>query len=119
MFDCAMADRKFYLPKDGSMKLQFFHVKDLCRFMDVILEMKPAQHIFNVGNETAVSITLIHMENDINEEKENNNYSNSNYFSHRNCCRFVCKSQGIYGQKGFNGKRTRSIHYGDISYRTF
>lgn len=24
--------------------------------MDVILEMKPAQHIFNVGNETAVSI---------------------------------------------------------------
>ena len=27
VFDCALADRKFYLPKDGSMKLQFFHVK--------------------------------------------------------------------------------------------
>ena len=40
VFDCAMQNRKFYLPKDGSMKLQFFHVKDLCRFMDVILEMK-------------------------------------------------------------------------------
>ena len=56
VFDCAMADRKFYLPKDGSMKLQFFHVKDLCRFMDVILEKKPEQHIFNVGNKEAVSI---------------------------------------------------------------
>ena len=30
VFDCALADRKFYLPNDGSMKLQFFHVKDLC-----------------------------------------------------------------------------------------
>ncbi len=56
VFDCAMQNRKFYLPKDGSMKLQFFHVKDLCRFMDVILEKKPNQHIFNVGNEEAVSI---------------------------------------------------------------
>lgn len=56
VFDCAMTDRKFYLPKDGSMKLQFFHVKDLCRFMDVILEQKPNQHIFNVGNEETVSV---------------------------------------------------------------
>ncbi len=56
VFDCAMADRKFYLPKDGSMKLQFFHVKDLCRFIDAILEKKPEQHVFNVGNEEAVSI---------------------------------------------------------------
>ena len=55
-FDCAMADRKFYLPKDGSMKLQFFHVKDLCRLIDVILEKKPKQHVFNVGNKEAVSI---------------------------------------------------------------
>ena len=34
VFDCALADRKFYLPKDGSMKLQFFHVKDLCGLME-------------------------------------------------------------------------------------
>lgn len=56
VFECAIQGRKFYLPKDGEMKLQFFHVEDLCRFMDVILEKKPAQHIFNVGNEEAISI---------------------------------------------------------------
>ena len=56
VFDCAMAKREFYLPKDGEMKLQFFHVQDLCRFMDVIIEKKPACHIFNVGNKQAVSI---------------------------------------------------------------
>ncbi len=56
VFDCALADRPFYLPKDGQMKLQFFHVHDLCRFMDVLLAVKPSQHIFNVGNKEAISI---------------------------------------------------------------
>ncbi len=56
VFDCALADRKFYLPKDGDMKLQFFHIHDLCRFIDVVLENKPQQHIFNVGNKEAISI---------------------------------------------------------------
>lgn len=56
VFDCAKAGRKFYLPKDGGMKLQFFHVEDLCRLMEVIIKTKPAEHIFNVGNVTAVSI---------------------------------------------------------------
>lgn len=56
VFDCAMADRPFYIPKDGSMKMQFFHVEDLCRFIDVLLEKKPEQKIFNVGNREAVSI---------------------------------------------------------------
>lgn len=56
IFDCALRDRKFYLPKDGDMKLQFFHIHDLCRFMDVLLEKKPQQHIFNVGNKEAISI---------------------------------------------------------------
>lgn len=56
VFDCALADRKFYLPKDGSMKLQFFHVHDLCRFIDVLMTCKPEQHIFNVGNREAVSV---------------------------------------------------------------
>ena len=50
VFDCALANRKFYLPKDGSMKLQFFHVEDLCRFIHIIIERKPKNHIFNVGN---------------------------------------------------------------------
>lgn len=56
VFDCALAGRKFYLPKDGEMKLQFLHVCDLCRFIDVLLKHRPAQHIFNVGNREAVSI---------------------------------------------------------------
>lgn len=56
VFDCALADRKFYLPKDGGMKLQFFHIHDLCRFMDVLLEKKPQQRIYNVGNKDAISI---------------------------------------------------------------
>lgn len=56
VFDCALADRKFYLPQDGSMKLQFFHIHDLCRFIDVLLEKKPQQRIFNVGNKEAISI---------------------------------------------------------------
>lgn len=56
VFDCVLKDRVFYLPKDGKMKLQFFHVHDLCRFIDVILLKKPSQHIFNVGNKDVVSI---------------------------------------------------------------
>ena len=56
VFDCAMQERRFYLPKDGKMKLQFFHVEDLCRFIDTILDKKPKHRIFNVGNKEAVSI---------------------------------------------------------------
>lgn len=50
VFDCAMRDMPFYLPKGGSMPLQFFHVEDLCRFTERILELQPTQKIFNVGN---------------------------------------------------------------------
>lgn len=56
VFDCAKNDRPFYIPKDGDMKLQFFHVEDLCRFIDVLLEKKPENHIFNVGNQDVVNI---------------------------------------------------------------
>ena len=56
VFECALKGRKFYLPRDGEMRLQFFHVDDLCRFMDIILEQKPSQHIFNVGNRETVSV---------------------------------------------------------------
>lgn len=56
VFECALQDRKFYLPKDGSMKLQFFYIEDLCRFIEMIMESKPADHIFNVGNKESVSI---------------------------------------------------------------
>ncbi len=56
VFDCALAGRKFYLPKDGKMQLHFFHIDDLCRFIDIFLEKKPEQHIFNVGNPETVSV---------------------------------------------------------------
>lgn len=56
VFDCAMQKRKFYIPKDGSMKLQFFHVEDLCRLMELILEKHPEEHILNVGNPEVVDI---------------------------------------------------------------
>lgn len=56
VFDCALAGRKFFLPGDGSMKLQFLHVEDMCRFMELLLTQRPAQHVFNVGNPECVSI---------------------------------------------------------------
>ncbi|RGG37845.1 NAD-dependent epimerase/dehydratase family protein [Clostridium sp. AF23-6LB] len=57
VFDCAMADRKFYLPEAGEMKLQFFHVEDLCRLMEVLITKRPTDHILNVGNENVISIS--------------------------------------------------------------
>ncbi len=56
VFDCAGQGRPFYLPGDGSMKLQFFHVEDLCRFIEILLESRPDQRVFNVGNPDGVSI---------------------------------------------------------------
>lgn len=56
VFDCAMQGRSFFLPGDGGMRLQFFHVRDLCRFMEILLARHPAQRIFNVGNPDAVAV---------------------------------------------------------------
>lgn len=56
VFECALKHREFYIPKDGSMKLQFFHVEDLCKIIEKILEKHPENHIFNVGNDTLVNI---------------------------------------------------------------
>lgn len=56
VFECADKGRKFYLPKDGKMSLQFFHVCDLCRCIDSIIEKHPLNHIFNVGNEESISV---------------------------------------------------------------
>lgn len=57
VFECAEAGRKFYIPGDGSMKMQFFHVDDLCRFMEILLEKHPENRIYNVGNPNAVTIS--------------------------------------------------------------
>lgn len=56
VFDCAEQDRPFYIPENGDMKLQFFSVKDLCRFIETILEKHPQEKIFNVGNKESVTV---------------------------------------------------------------
>ncbi|GAA0127549.1 SDR family oxidoreductase [Clostridium sp. CTA-19] len=56
VFECALKNRKFYIPNDGKMKLQFFHVDDLCKVIEKILEKHPKDHIFNVGNSELVDI---------------------------------------------------------------
>ncbi len=56
VFECALNDRKFYIPKDGKMKLQFFYVEDLCKIIEKIIKQHPYHHIFNVGNEELVDI---------------------------------------------------------------
>lgn len=55
-FDCAEKDRKFFIPQNGDMKLQFFNVADLCRFIEIIIEKHPKNHIFNVGNPDTVTV---------------------------------------------------------------
>lgn len=56
VFDCAEQNRPFYIPKNGSMPLQFFDIEDLCRFMEALIEKRPSQHIFNVGNPETINI---------------------------------------------------------------
>ncbi len=56
VFECALKERKFYIPQNGEMNLQFFHVEDLCKFMDIIIKSKPSQHIFNVGNNYTLTV---------------------------------------------------------------
>lgn len=56
VFDCAKNDRKFYLPGDGEMRLQFLHVRDLCKIMEMIINTLPDDHVINVGNKDAVTV---------------------------------------------------------------
>lgn len=56
VFECAENDRAFFIPKNGEMPLQFFHIDDMCRFMEILLEKRPEQRVFNVGNPQTVSI---------------------------------------------------------------
>lgn len=57
VFECALKNRKFYIPNDGKMKLQFFHVDDLCKVIEKILEKHPTNHIYNVGNTESIDIS--------------------------------------------------------------
>ncbi|MDY6142442.1 MAG: NAD-dependent epimerase/dehydratase family protein [Bacilli bacterium] len=56
VFDCAIKGRKFFLPQDGNLKLQFFYIDDLCLFMDALIEKQPVQRIYNVGNEETITV---------------------------------------------------------------
>lgn len=56
VFECAENDLPFYIPKDGKMALQFFHIRDMCRFIEVLLNKQPAERIYNVGNTEIVDI---------------------------------------------------------------
>lgn len=56
VFDCALNERTFYLPEDGEMKLHFFHVEDLCRLIESIVQVHPKDKIFNVGNDEIITV---------------------------------------------------------------
>lgn len=56
VFECALKNRKFYIPDDGKMKLQFFHVDDLCKVIEKLFEKHPKEHILNVGNAELVDV---------------------------------------------------------------
>lgn len=55
VFECAEKNLPFYMPKDGSLKLQFFDVEDLCRLIEAIVEKKPDYHVINTGNVQAIN----------------------------------------------------------------
>lgn len=56
VFECAEKDMPFFVAKDGRMKLQFFDIEDLSRFIEKIIESNPENHIFNVGNPDVVDV---------------------------------------------------------------
>lgn len=56
VFECAEENRPFFVPKDGKMSLQFLHIRDMCRFMEVLLEKQPRQRVFNVGDPGVVDV---------------------------------------------------------------
>ena len=56
VFECAEQNREFYAPRDGEMRLQFFDIEDMCKFMEILLEKQPKQRVFNVGNPESVSV---------------------------------------------------------------
>ncbi len=56
VFDCVLENRRFYLPQNGDMKLQFFNVCDLCKFIEILLEKHPENRIFNLGNRDIVTV---------------------------------------------------------------
>jgi nucleoside-diphosphate-sugar epimerase len=90
VFECALKKRKFYIPNDGKMNLQFFHVDDLCKVIEKIIEKHPNNHIFNVGNSEVVDInTFVEMcykvvGTPLEKVYVTNHYNQREYFSFYN-----------------------------------
>lgn len=55
-FECAERNLPFYIPKNGKMPLQFFDIEDMCRFIEILLNKRLKQRVFNVGNPYTVDI---------------------------------------------------------------
>jgi hypothetical protein len=55
VFECALADRPFHLPQDGSLPLQFQHVRDLCRLMERILLELPEERVAGLLDDLATT----------------------------------------------------------------
>lgn len=55
-FECAEKNLPFYVPKDGSLPLQFFDIEDMCRFIEILLNERPERRVFNVGNPERVTV---------------------------------------------------------------
>lgn len=56
IFDCAECGNPVFVPRE-ELRLQFFHVYDLCRFIAVLLDQKPQNRVFNVGNPDTVTVS--------------------------------------------------------------
>lgn len=56
IFDCAERGDTVFVPRED-LRLQFFHVSDLCRFIGIILDKKPESRVFNVGNPDTVTVS--------------------------------------------------------------
>lgn len=54
--DCAKNNYSFYLP-ENDFKLQFLNVADLAKFIEVLILKHPKDHIYNLGNKEAISIS--------------------------------------------------------------
>lgn len=56
VFECAELNRRYFIPDNGDMKLQFFHIEDLCRLIEKIINDNPINHIYNAGNNNLITV---------------------------------------------------------------
>ncbi|MBR2811042.1 MAG: NAD-dependent epimerase/dehydratase family protein [Solobacterium sp.] len=56
VFACAEENRTFCMPPHDELPLQFFHVRDLCRMMEAMLEGRCEPGIYNAGNPETITV---------------------------------------------------------------